>query len=64
MKPLVWEEFDQVRQLGVSGFPTLLGRQGESVRMFMHGYQDFESLKVLIDQFLQKEVGIKTAQAQ
>ena len=63
-KSAVWEEFDQVRQLGVSGFPTLLGRQGESVRMLMHGYQDFESLKVLIDQFLQKEVGITTAQAQ
>jgi putative protein-disulfide isomerase len=54
-KPVVWEEFDQVRQLGVSGFPSLLGRQGESVSMLMHGYQDFESLKVLIEQFLQKE---------
>lgn len=54
-KPVVWEEFDQVRQLGVSGFPSLLGRQGESVSMLMHGYQDFESLKVLIEQFLQNE---------
>lgn len=51
-KPVVWEEFDQARQLGVSGFPTLLGRQGKSVTTLMHGYQDFESLKVLIEQFL------------
>lgn len=54
MKPVVWEEFDQARQLGVSGFPTSLGQQGQSVSTLMHGYQDFESLKVLIEQFIQK----------
>ena len=54
MKPVVWEEFDQARQLGVNGFPTLLGRQGQSVVTLMHGYQDFESLTPLIEQFLQK----------
>lgn len=54
MKPVVWEEFDQARQLGVSGFPTLLGRQGQSVSTLMHGYQDFESLTPLIEQFLRK----------
>jgi putative protein-disulfide isomerase len=53
-KSVVWEEFDQARQLGVSGFPTLLGRQGQSVSTLMHGYQDFESLTPLIEQFLQK----------
>jgi putative protein-disulfide isomerase len=52
-KPVVWEEFDQARQLGVSGFPTLLGRQGQSVSTLMHGYQEFESLTPLIEQFLQ-----------
>ena len=55
-KSVVWEEFDQARQLGVSGFPALLGRQGKSVRMLMHGYQDFESLTPSVEQFLQKEV--------
>ena len=55
-KSVVWKEFDQARQLGVSGFPTLLGRQGKSVRMLMHGYQDFESLAPSVEQFLQKEV--------
>jgi putative protein-disulfide isomerase len=53
-KSVVWEEFDQARQLGVSGFPTLLGRHGQSVSTLMHGYQDFESLTPLIEQFLQK----------
>jgi putative protein-disulfide isomerase len=51
---MVWEEFDQARQLGVSSFPTLLGRQGQSVSTLMHGYQNIESLIRVIDQFLQK----------
>ena len=54
MKHLVWEEFDQARRLGVSSFPTLLARQGQSVSTLMHGYQDMESLIPVIDQFLQK----------
>jgi putative protein-disulfide isomerase len=53
-KQLVWEEFDQSRQLGVSGFPTLLGREGQSVSMLTHGYQDVATLAPLIEQFLQK----------
>ncbi len=54
MGPVVWEEFDQARQLGVTGFPTLLGQQGQSVSTLMHGYHDFETLTPLIEQFLQK----------
>jgi putative protein-disulfide isomerase len=53
-RPVVWEEFDQARQLGVSGFPTLLGRQGQSVTTLMHGYQDLETSIPLIEQFIQK----------
>jgi putative protein-disulfide isomerase len=63
-KSVVWEEFDQARQLGVHGFPTLLGRQGQSVSTLMHGYQDFESLAPLLEQFLQKEASIQTSQVQ
>lgn len=37
MKPVVWEEFDQSRQLGVSGFPTLPGQQGQTISTLMHG---------------------------
>lgn len=53
-KQLVWEEFDQARELGVNSFPTLLGRQGQSVSTLMHGYQAFESVAQSIEQFLQK----------
>jgi putative protein-disulfide isomerase len=53
-KQLVWEDFDQSRQLGVSGFPTLLGRDGTSVSMLSHGYQDVSNLTLSIEQFLQK----------
>lgn len=53
-KQLLWEEFDQSRQLGVSGFPTLLGRKGQSVSALMHGYQEVKTLAPVIEQFLQK----------
>ena len=53
-KQLLWEEFDQSRQLGVSGFPMLLGRNEQPVSVLMHGYQDIGALKVVIEQFLQK----------
>ena len=53
-KQVVWEEFDQAREMGVSGFPALLGRQGQSVSTLMYGYQGVEPLRALIDQFLEK----------
>lgn len=53
-KQLVWEEFDQAREFGVDGFPTLLGRQDQSVSTLMHGYQDIKSLGLSINNFLEK----------
>lgn len=53
-KQRVWDEFDQARQLGVNGFPTLLGRQGQSISTLMHGYQDIETLIPSIDKFFEK----------
>ncbi len=53
IKQRVWEEFDESRQLGVDGFPTLLGRSGQSVTPLMHGYQDSETLVPTIEKFLQ-----------
>ncbi len=52
IKQSVWEEFDQARQLGVSGFPTLLGRNGHDLITFTYGYQPEEVLVPLIDQWL------------
>ena len=54
-KEMLWDEFDQSRQLGVSSFPTLLGRQGQSVSVLMHGYQDPGALSSIIEEFVQKE---------
>ncbi len=53
-KQKVWEDFDQARQLGVDGFPTLIGRNGSLVSTLMHGYQDMKTLVSSIDRFLEK----------
>jgi len=55
-KHMVRDEFDQARQLGVDGFPTLLGQHGQSVSTLMHGYQEVEGLVPSIDQFFEKVV--------
>lgn len=52
IKQAVWEEFDQARQLGVNGFPTLLGRNGQAIITFAHGYLPTDALVPLIDPWL------------
>jgi putative protein-disulfide isomerase len=52
IKQFVREEFDQARQLGVGGFPTLLGRNEPELITFTHGYQSTEALVPLIDGWL------------
>jgi len=54
VKQSVWEEFDQARQLGVNGFPTLLGRNGQAVITFTHGYQPKDALVPLIDRWMSR----------
>jgi len=54
IKQSVWEEFDQARQLGVSGFPTLLGQYGHELMTFTHGYQLKDVLFSLIDEWLRQ----------
>ncbi len=53
-KQEVWEDFDQARQLGVDGFPTLIGCHDSLVSTLMHGYQDRKTLVPSIDRFLEK----------
>ncbi len=48
----VWAEFDQARQLGVNGFPTLLGQEADNVIILTHGYRPFQELKPAIDRWL------------
>lgn len=54
IKKSVWKEFDQARQLGVSGFPALLGRIGHAVITFTQGYQLIDMLVPLIDEWLSR----------
>lgn len=52
IKQSVWQEFDRARQLGVSGFPALLGQNGTDRIRFTHGYQPTGVLVPFIDEWL------------
>ena len=52
LKKEVWNEFEYVRTLGVSGFPTLLVLHGEKPTVLTHGYQSFDVLVPLIETWL------------
>jgi putative protein-disulfide isomerase len=54
IKQSVWKEFDQVRQLGVSGFPALLGQHGHDCFTFTQGYHPTSVLLPLIDEWLRR----------
>jgi putative protein-disulfide isomerase len=54
IKRSVREEFDQARQLGVSEFPTMLGRNGHDLITFTFGYQPAGVLVPLIDEWLRR----------
>ena len=51
-KQEVWREFDYCRQLGVEGFPTLLGKEGEHLTPISHGYQPIGTLTPIIDSWI------------
>jgi len=55
IKKRVWQEFDQCRELGITGFPSLLGKQGEAYTSLTHGYVPFETLSPVIDDWLKQE---------
>ena len=48
----VWDEFDYSRQLGVSGFPTLLAQNERETMALSHGYQTFELLNPVLERWL------------
>ncbi|GJL67140.1 MAG: DsbA family protein [Nitrospirales bacterium] len=52
LKRTVWSEFDQVRQWGVNGFPTLLAQQNEETTILTHGYQSIDVLAPIIETWL------------
>ena len=51
-KQSVWQEFDRARQLGVSGFPALLGQNGNAHIRLTQGYQPARVIVPLIDEWL------------
>jgi putative protein-disulfide isomerase len=48
-------EFAQVQNWGVTGFPTLVFRDGDQLYALARGYRDFASLVALVDQLLAKQ---------
>lgn len=52
IKQSVWQEFDRARQLGVSGFPALLGQNGHDHIRLTQGYQPTGVLVPIIDEWL------------
>ena len=56
IKQAVWEDFEKARQLGVSGFPTLLGCQGQRVSTLTSGYQAFDLLDPVIENWINSTV--------
>lgn len=60
MKKETWQEFALARELGVDGFPSILGRQSMDHSILMHGYQTLDQLTPLIDHWLKFGNEIKT----
>ena len=52
IKQKVWDEFGRCRELGVSGFPSLLGMDGETPTSLTHGYLPIEALVPKVDAWL------------
>jgi putative protein-disulfide isomerase len=51
---LAKQDFNKVSNWGISGFPTLLYQNSDSLYMLCNGYQDFEPLKKTIDEKILK----------
>ncbi|WP_448103523.1 DsbA family protein [Pedobacter panaciterrae] len=52
MKQKTNQGFQFSRQLGVQGFPTLLTLENGNVKVITRGFQDYDSLKLILDNLL------------
>lgn len=52
MKQKTNQGFQFSRQLGVQGFPTLLTLENGTVKVITRGFQDYDSLKLVVDNWL------------
>ena len=56
--------FQFSRQLGVQGFPTLLTLEFGSIKIITHGFQTYDHLKVLVDNWLENISGSQAVNGQ
>lgn len=54
LRQLTERDFHFSRQLGVTGFPTLLGFDGARYRLLSMGYQDFDWLTRIVERWLER----------
>ncbi len=54
VKQRAWRDFAWARQMGVSGFPTLLLRSGEQWIPVTYGYRDLAGIQAPLDRWLGK----------
>jgi len=52
VKQQTWQEFDQCRQLGISGFPSLVGMAESTPTVLARGYLPFEDLQPTIETWI------------
>ena len=57
MHTAAWEDFSAARRLGVSGFPTLLVRDGEQWSIVCRGFAPFENIEPAIRGWLAERRG-------
>jgi putative protein-disulfide isomerase len=48
------EEFKQVQEWGLDGFPAVLGKKGTALVLISHGYQPFEQVNEAVKQLLEE----------
>jgi putative protein-disulfide isomerase len=47
-----WEDFNRARQMGINGFPTLVGASADGLEILSPGYLPYERLAPAIDDWL------------
>ena len=52
-----WEDFEQSRALGISGFPALLLRLGDRPAIVTRGYAPYDSLEQPLVEFIREQAG-------
>jgi len=61
LRKLTWQDFAVSRQLGVSGFPTLLLRRGHDIFMITRGWAPLDAIESALRSWLQEQLGEQAA---